>query len=263
MDKIRDIWVRAALVLSLLVPLYFLFAALGTKFGLLDWTVGFGAMTYQWGSRILMGVGAFALIAVLLALFVPPRRGIVTALMALIIPAAGIGYGMYVRNAAADIPPIHDISTDLIDPPAFSEGVVEARAAVTRANDLDLLNKRTGDGRAFTELQSEAYPDIAAVATGLDPTRAFDIALALAREQNWRIGRVAPEAGVIEATAETFWFGFIDDIAIRVRPDGTGARIDMRSVSRVGRSDIGANAARMRPYLQELRRRIEEAEGAA
>ena len=86
--------------------------------------------------------------------------------------------------------------------------------------------------------------------------------VALAREQDWTIGAVDPQGGVIEAAARTFWFGFTDDIAIRVRADGSGSRIDMRSVSRVGRSDLGANAARMRPYLTELRRRLQEAEGA-
>jgi uncharacterized protein (DUF1499 family) len=62
---------------------------------------------------------------------------------------------------------------------------------------------------------------------------------------------------VFEATDESLWFGFIDDIVVRVRPDGSGARVDMRSVSRVGRSDLGVNAARMRPYLQELSERLE------
>jgi uncharacterized protein (DUF1499 family) len=170
---------------------------------------------------------------------------------------------MYVRNAAADIPPIHDITTDYLDPPGFSDDVAQARRAVTRGNDLDLLNKRVEDGRSFIELQQEAYADITAVPTGLDPARAYDIALDLAREQSWRIGHTDADNGVIEATAESFWYGFIDDIVIRVRADGTGARVDMRSVSRVGRSDLGANARRMRPYLEELRRRFAEAEGSA
>jgi hypothetical protein len=220
-------------------------------------------MTYVWGPRVLMAAAALAALALLLAVFTTPRRGIVSALAALLIPALGIGYGMYVRNAAADIPPIHDISTDLEDPPGFSEAVVTARAAVPRANDLDLLNKRVGDGRTFGELQREAYPDIAHIVTGLEPARAFEAALALAQEEGWSIGRTDPAAGAIEATAESFWYGFVDDVAVRVRPDGTGARIDMRSVSRVGRSDLGANAARMRPYLTELRRRLREAEEAA
>lgn len=262
MERFRDLWVRAALIASLLIPVYFLVAAFGTKFGLFPWTVGFVDLTINWGAqRILPAAGVLALIALLLAVFVQPRRGIVAALVALAIPAAALGYAFYVRNAAADIPPIHDISTDLMDPPAFSEPVVQARAQVPSSNDLDLLNKRTGDGRAFTALQQQAYGDIAAIPTGLEPSRAFDIALDLAREQGWTIGRADPQAGMIEATAESFWFGFIDDIAVRVRPDGAGARIDMRSVSRVGRSDLGANAARMRPYLEELRRRVAEAEG--
>jgi hypothetical protein len=212
---------------------------------------------------VLFIAGGVALVAVGLALFISPRRGIVPALLALAIPAIGIGYAMFVRSAAADIPPIHDITTDYLDPPAFSNDVAQARQAVTRANDLDLLNKRAEDGRSFIELQQEAYPDITAVPTGLNSARAYDIALDLAREQSWRMGRADPEGGVIEATAESFWYGFIDDIVIRVRADGTGARVDMRSVSRVGRSDLGANARRMRPYLEELRRRFAEAEGSA
>lgn len=261
MSGFRDFWVRAALVAALLTPVYFLVAALGAKFGLFDWRVGFGLMTYRWGTFVLMGAGALALIGLVLSLAVKPRRGAVSALVALAIPLAGVGYGLYVRSLAQAVPPIHDISTDLADPPAFSQQVVEARAAVPDGNDLDLLAKRTGNGRAFIELQREAYPDIAHIVTSLDRTRAFEAALALAREQGWRIGRADAQAGVIEATSESFWFGFVDDIAIRVRDEGSGARIDMRSVSRVGRSDLGANAARMRPYLAELTARMRAAEG--
>lgn len=261
MDKVRDYWVRGALMLALLLPLYFLVAALGTKFGLIEWRVGFGTMTFRLGPQLMMGVGGLALIGLLLALLTPPRRGVWLSLLALAIPAAGIGYGMYVRSQAQGIPPIHDITTDMMDPPAFSESVVQARAAVPGVNSLDLSEKRTGDGRAFTELQQEAYGDLNSIPTGLTPGRAFDEALALVREQRgWRLGHTDRDAGVIEASYESFWYGFVDDIAVRIRPDGSGARIDMRSVSRVGRSDLGANAARMRPYLEELRRRVAEAE---
>jgi uncharacterized protein (DUF1499 family) len=85
--------------------------------------------------------------------------------------------------------------------------------------------------------------------------------LALARDQGWIIGAANADTGSIEATDSSFWFGFTDDIAIRVRPEGTGAHIEMRSVSRVGRSDLGANARRMRPYLEELRTQLAAAEG--
>lgn len=256
MAKLRDFWVRGALIISLLVPIYFLVGALGTKFGLFDWRIGFGLMTYQLGGIALLSAGALAVIGLLLSVLVTPRRGAVSALIALLIPALGLGYALYVRQQAQDIPPIHDISTDLVDPPSFSEGVASARAAIG-GNDLDLLDKRTGDGRAYIDLQREVYGDIAPVITSASPAAAYEAALALAEAQGWSVERADSAALVIEATTSTFWYGFIDDIVIRVRPEGTGARVDMRSVSRVGRSDLGANAARMRPYLSELRTRLE------
>lgn len=263
MDKFRDFWVRTALVLALLLPVYFLVAALGTKFHVLDWRFGFGQLTFRWGPLLLLGVAVLALIGLVMAFFTPPRRGMGAALIALLIPALGIGYALYVRQQAQSIPPIHDISTDLVEPPTFSDAVAHARAAVPSGNDLELLGARDSEGRAIIDLQREAYPDIAAIPTGLGQARAFDIALALAREQGWILGRVDAASGVIEATAESFWYGFVDDIAVRVRADGSGARIDMRSVSRVGMSDLGANAARMRPFLAELQRRLQEVEGAS
>ena len=257
MDRFRDFFVRFALLLSLGVPAYFLVAAFGTKFGLLDWRIGFGLMTYMWGRYVLFGALVIALIALPVAFFTPPRRGMMSALLALLIPAAGLGYGIYVGAKAREIPTIHDITTDTIEPPSFSEEVTAARAAIPGGNGLDLAGKRTGDGRTFVALQRESYPDLAHISTSVDSARAFDAALALAREQGWSVGRNDAASGVIEAVAESFWYGFKDDIAIRVRADGSGARVDMRSVSRVGIGDLGANAARMRPFLAELRTRLD------
>lgn len=261
MSKVRDVMVWLAVVAALAVPVYFAYAALGTKFGLHDWTFGFGLLTYQWGAKVMMGAAALAVLALIAAYFTPPRRGVMAALMALLVPAAGLGYGAYVRHQAQDIPPIHDISTDLEDPPAFSEAVAHARGEYS--NSLDLVNKTTRDGAHFIDLQIEAYPDIQSIPTGLSPEAAFDVAEALVREQSWTLGRADRDAGSIEAMAESFWYGFKDDIVVRVTPDGEGARIDMRSVSRVGGSDLGANAGRMRPFLEALRARIAEAEAAA
>jgi uncharacterized protein (DUF1499 family) len=257
MASIRDFIVRLALIVALCVPVYFLIAALGTKFGLFDWTLGFVRMTFMWGAPILIGAAGLAMLAFGLSLLVAPRRGALTALMALIVPLAGLSYAFYVRQQAQTIPPIHDISTDLVDPPGFSQAVIEARAGVPDSNDLDLHSKRTGDGAPFVEMQREAYGDIEPIVTGTDAGAAWDAALTVAQERGWTIGIADKEAGVIEATDKTFWYGFTDDIVIRVRAEGTGARIDMRSVSRVGRSDLGANARRMRPYLATLRARVE------
>jgi uncharacterized protein (DUF1499 family) len=259
MATIRDFIVRLALIVALIVPVYFLVAALGTKFGLFDWTLGFVRMTFQWGAPLLIGAAGLAVLAFGLSLLVPPRRGAITALLALAIPLAGLGYAFYVRSQAQTIPPIHDISTDLVDPPSFSQAVIDARATIPESNDLDLLAKRTGDGRPFAELQREAYGDIEPIVTGRGQGDAFDAALAEAQAQGWTIGASDRDAGIIEATDSTFWYGFTDDIVIRVRAEGTGARVDVRSVSRVGRSDLGANARRMRPFLAALRARLEAA----
>jgi uncharacterized protein (DUF1499 family) len=149
----------------------------------------------------------------------------------------------------------------LEDPPAFSEAGIAARGE--GSNSLDLVNKTTRDGAHFIDLQLASYPDIESIPTGLAPDAAFDVAEALVREQSWTMGMADREGGSIEAMAESFWYGFKDDIVVRVTPDGAGARIDMRSVSRVGGSDLGANSARMGPFLESLRGRIAEAEAAA
>ena len=77
----------------------------------------------------------------------------------------------------------------------------------------------------------------------------------MARDLGWEIVEASPSEGRIEATARTFWFGFKDDVVVRVTPSGDGSRIDVRSVSRVGKSDVGANAKRIRTYLERLQNR--------
>jgi uncharacterized protein (DUF1499 family) len=87
----------------------------------------------------------------------------------------------------------------------------------------------------------------------LSPVKAFDRAVAAAAKMGWKIVNANPTTGIIEATDTTFWFGFKDDVVIRVSPDAKGSRIDVRSVSRVGLSDIGTNAKRIRDYLRVLK----------
>jgi uncharacterized protein (DUF1499 family) len=264
MSKLRDIWVRFALVLSLLVPVYFLVASLGTRFGLLDWRVGFGAMTFVWGGRVLLGAAAVAAVGLLLALLVPPRMsGWKSAVLALLIPLVGVGYGYYVRTSMSGVPPIHDVSTDLDDPPAFSEAVVNERTAVRCGNGLDLLTARVGEfpdpacalgppGPPVVELHRAAYGDLRPIELAVAPEAALDAALNAARAQGWRVNTEDRAAGRIEATTRSFWYGFTDDIAIRVRPHANGSVVDVRSASRVGIGDMGANAKRIRAFRDAL-----------
>ncbi len=268
MSSVRDFWARAALAISVLTPLYFVAVALAVKFGLVDWRFGFATLTLAWGPLLIVFAAGFALVGLVLALLAPPRRGRRISLAAVLIPAVMLGYGVVLRAQAVTIAPIHDISTDLADPPAFSEAVVAARGRVAGGNDLELsgaripVNARFGDwaGRSVVEVAREAYSDITPIESAASRERAFAAALESARAQGWTIGRVDAEAGTIEAQAESFWFGFVDDVAIRVRASGAGSRVDVRSVSRVGVSDLGANAARVRAFLADLRARSAAAE---
>ena len=263
MANVRGLWVRLALLVSLLVPVWFLVAALGARFGLLDWRIGFGLMTYKLSGPILLGALGFALIGLILALVVPPRGGRLLALVAVLIPALGLGYGLTAAKAAKAIAPIHDISTDLVDPPAFSPAVVAARAKVPGGNGVDLASAKLPDnprfgplaGKPVIDVQRAAYRDIKPLVTDTAAFDAFQVALDTAQAQKgWVIDRNDAASGMIEAHASTFWYGFTDDIVIRVRalPDGSGSTIDMRSTSRVGLSDLGMNSKRVRVYMAAL-----------
>ncbi|MBP6053313.1 MAG: DUF1499 domain-containing protein, partial [Pseudomonadales bacterium] len=96
--------------------------------------------------------------------------------------------------------------------------------------------------------QRAGYPELRTIESVLAPAAAFAKALATARSLGWEIHATDAQRGLLEASETTFWFGFIDDIAIRVRPYNDGSRIDLRSVSRVGRGDLGANAKRIRRF---------------
>ena len=152
-------------------------------------------------------------------------------------------------QTAGEVPPIHDITTDTEDPPAFVD-VVPLRA--------DAPNPVEHGGAEVAEQQRAGYPDLETVGLTVAPDRAFAAALEAAREMGWEIVAAEPDEGRIEATATTFWFGFKDDVVVRVRPaPAGGSELDVRSLSRVGGSDLGTNARRIRAYLEVLDRRLE------
>jgi uncharacterized protein (DUF1499 family) len=169
--------------------------------------------------------------------------------VALALAASLVYVPVFFWQTRKTVPPIHDITTDLDNPPAFS-AVLPARAA-ERAGSLDRRAPQLG------ELQKAAYPDLAPLTITLPPTQAFAAALEAAKSMpGWTIVAADANAGRIEASEQTRWFRFTDDVVIRVVGDGAGSRIDMRSTSRQGRSDYGVNAARIRAYMGALRKRI-------
>jgi hypothetical protein len=142
-------------------------------------------------------------------------------------------------------PRIHDISTDLVDPPRFSA------VLPLRANAANPAPDRIDDKTA--SLQRAGYPDLVTLDLPLSSDAAFAKVLQAAKTMEWEIVSVRPAEGILEATATTAWFGFHDDIAVRVRAAGQQSRVDVRSTSRVGVGDAGKNADRIRRFLALLR----------
>jgi len=205
------------------------------------WDYGTGFQLMRWAGFAGLAVAALALVMLLLPR--TRRAGLVALVVAL---ALGLGTAFVPWNAlrqARALPPIHDITTDTGRPPEFV-AILPLRAAAP--------NPGTYGGPDVAQAQAGAYPDLRAHRMNAAPADAFKRALQAAREMGWEIVAEDAAAGRIEATDTTFWFGFRDDVVIRVEADGAGSRIDVRSVSRVGRGDVGANARRIRAFLRAL-----------
>ncbi|MEY4642169.1 MAG: hypothetical protein RLZZ227_2163 [Pseudomonadota bacterium] len=146
-------------------------------------------------------------------------------------------------------PPIHDITTDFSNPPAF---VAIARVRVAAPNPLSY------DGPQVGAEQRRAYPDIRTVTFAHDPGVVFPAALQLVDELSWDLVEANAAQGRIEATVTSRWFGFKDDIVMRIAPGTAGtALFDMRSKSRVGVSDMGSNARHVREFMNGLLERLD------
>jgi uncharacterized protein (DUF1499 family) len=183
-------------------------------------------------------------------------RGARQAAVALALSTALLGYPAYLTVIAFARPPIHEASTDLKSPPAF---LLSAKAREARAGQTP--PQMSEEARAA---QRTAYPDLQTAVVPLDSSSAYQLALTVAADLGWRIVDTQPpnlggEGGAaIEATDRSLFFGFVDDIAIRITPGATQTAIDVRSVSRVGRHDFGANARRVRKFFAAVREEMRE-----
>jgi uncharacterized protein (DUF1499 family) len=139
--------------------------------------------------------------------------------------------------ATRTYPPINDISTDTEDPPVF----------------WDMPNPTEYPGAEKAALQRTAYPDLAPLILSVAPERAYALAMALTRDKGWEIVADEPKDGRIEAVDRSFFYGFKDEIIIRIAASDGGARVDLRSRSRIGLIDRGVNAKRVRAFLAALK----------
>jgi hypothetical protein len=223
-----------------------------TGFALLRWAV-YGAL-----AAIPLGLIAFTFAVALRG----TRAALIMAGAAVFIAVLVAVNVLQWRARGTDAPPIHDISTDTENPPQF---VAIAPLRADAPNPVEYAGDETAAH------QRAAYPDIVPLLLRLPPEQAFERALDAARRMSWEIVATEPAEGRIEATDRTFWFGFYDDVVIRVAPADVqeagaldpaaaaaaaaapaASRIDVRSKSRVGRGDVGTNARRIRAYLDRI-----------
>ena len=205
-------------------------------------SLGAGFQVLRWATLSAIAGASVALLAWGLLALARAKQGHSMAAAALVLNALVAGPPLYLNHQAQSLPSIHDISTDTSDPPAFV-AVLPLRQGARNPVDY----------RPATAVQQKrGYPDIAPLRLDVPPAQAFERAERAARAMGWQIVTVAPDALRIEATDTTLFFGFKDDIVIRVRPQGQGSIVDVRSLSRIGGSDIGANAKRVRSFLNKL-----------
>jgi uncharacterized protein (DUF1499 family) len=221
---------RVALGLAVLALALLVLSGLGVRAGLWPFRVGFG----MFAGALIAGLAAVG--AAVVGLAVPRlRAGAIPALTAaLVVGAASAALPLENLRRVKTLPYINDITTDTESPPQFAQ---------PRPYE-----------RHFAELQSIGYPDLKPLELAVAPSQAFARARAAAQALGWEIVAADESAGRIEAVATTAWFGFKDDISVRVTPVGKGSRIDVRSRSRVGRSDLGTNADRIRKFFSVLSR---------
>jgi uncharacterized protein (DUF1499 family) len=191
----------------------------------------------------------FAAMALGLATIVPTRpgerrRGFLSALLAIVIgiAAAWMPVSFFLRANA--LPQINDITTDTTNPPAFVVTLQLRRGASTSPGY---------EGAQVAKAQHDGYPDIAPLLLRVPPDEAFRRVDRVAMSLGWDVVARSPQDGRLEAVATSDWFGFRDDIVVRIRPEDNGSRIDIRSKSRVGQSDLGVNARRVRAFLTALK----------
>jgi uncharacterized protein (DUF1499 family) len=235
-------WARNLAIFSLVAVVV---STIIVRFGFLEMKPAlatfFGALALA-GLSILVGLAAFA------AIWQNGSRGMGRIVLALLIDAVILAYPAYLGLQYRKLPPIHDITTDPIDPPRFE--------ALARLRAGEGTNPAVYAGLYSAEQQRVAYPDIETVELDVPAQRAYEITLAIVNKRKWRVVDERPpqarREGRIEAIAQTLIMGFREDVSIRIRADGDDSRVDIRSASRYFDSDLGSNAARVSKLIEDI-----------
>lgn len=227
--------------LSILAILGFPISLLGYRFGLFDFSVSFKIIAFTFVLALLVFLLSMIISFVQRKSNPVSAKAARTASMLCLLPMIGLGSQVV---AGRSVPEIHNISTDLVNPPQFDK-IKQIRS--------DKHNPLEYDIAKLAPIQKAAYPDIQTLKVNMDKNTAHARATAVAEQLGWMIVDEDPIAGIVEATQSSLLWDFKDDIVIRIREQQQGELlIDLRSVSRIGRSDLGANAKRIRAFTESF-----------
>ena len=220
----------AFLLVALPGPLY--------KYGIVD--LGTAFTGFKFG--VFAGIAALILL-VLQMIFKRKTVTLGSTVIALLLSAIAIAMPLSMMNKGKSVPPIHDISTDLINPPKF-EAIAPLRA--------DAPNPVEYAGAEAAKQQRDAYPDLQTLTYTQSKSELVKATEQAVNNLGWELVNSGADKGVVEATDSTMWFGFKDDVVVRVTDNGNERLLDIRSKSRVGGSDLGKNAERIHDFINEL-----------
>lgn len=204
--------------------------------------IGLGTAFAGFKYGVYAGIAALLLLVVQV-LFMRKTVTLANAVIVVILSAVAIALPLSMMNKGKSVPPIHDISTDLANPPEF------VAIAPLRA---DAPNPVEYAGIESAEQQRQAYPDLKTLNYSQPKAELLSAATQAAKNLGWEMVNTDVNTGIIEATDTTAWFGFKDDVIIRVNDEGDERVLDIRSKSRVGMSDLGKNAERIRGFIEEF-----------
>ncbi len=253
LNRLLKVLAGVAIVVGLGLGLIALTASLGVWLGFWDFRQGFDMLRFvnshaMWVTFMALGI-TFLLVAAR-RLPAAHNAGTLASLTLVATLAAALAWLVPESYRPGEgIPPIHDITTDTANPPQFVD-VLPLRGPGTNPVEYGTSQNMTPERQA--ELQANAYPDIQPVIINAPESEVFQRALDAVESLGWELVAQVPEEGRIEATDTTFWFRFKDDVVIRIRAEEEGTRVDARSTSRVGVSDVGKNAERLRAFFDTL-----------
>ena len=238
---------RALLVSAVILLIILVTGPLGYKFSMVPLQPSLVSLLIAVaGGALVFLIGLVYLVIAMRSDLGRNRNLVIVSMILGLVPVGIIGPQI---AAAGDVPPIHDITTDTANPPAFV-AIVPLRENAPNGYEYGVSEAWPAEKLGATTM--EAYPGLKPIESDLSVADAVDRTEAALQAMGLEIVAIDKEAGLVEATATTFWFGFKDDMVVRIVGKGEGSRIDLRSMSRVGQSDVGANAARITDFVDRF-----------